>query len=271
MNETTTPAIAVRAEGVSKTFGSITKHRALDDVSVSFESGSLTGIVGESGSGKSTLARILVGLETPSAGRVSYGDHDLRSALKTAEGRKDMRRLVQFVGQDTTSSFDPRHTLREAVMYPAMNLLGLSRTAASERVDDVVRRLDLPAGLTDRYASQVSGGQRQRFALARALVVGPQMLICDEVVSALDVSAQAVVLNHLRHIAREFGTGLIFVSHGLPATAFVADDLIVMLHGRIVERGAVSEILENPEAEYTRRLLDSYRGPSTSDHEGVHA
>jgi ABC-type glutathione transport system ATPase component len=249
-------APAIRAEGIERAFG---KHRALDGVTLEFAAGSRTGIVGESGSGKSTLARIMVGLESTDAGAVFYGEHRLADELRTSTGRSRVRQMVQFVGQDTNSTFDARHTLGQSVAYPAQRLLGLSRDDAEDLARRTVQRLELNPDFLTRYPAQVSGGQRQRFALARALVVSPKMLICDEVVSALDVSAQAVVLNHLRHLNEEFGTGLIFVSHSLPATAFVAEDLVVMFNGQVVERGPVDRVIHSPEAPYTRALLNAYR------------
>jgi peptide/nickel transport system ATP-binding protein len=250
----------IRAEGISKSFGTITKHVAVKPLDIAFPAGSLTGIVGESGSGKSTLSRMLSGLAKPTTGAVFYNDVELSGALRRRESRLAMRKTVQFVGQDTTSTFDPRHTLRESLARPARNLLGWSRGAASDEVDEIVSKLGLPADLVDRLPHQVSGGQRQRMALARGLITRPEALICDEVVSALDVSVQAVVLNHLKRICRERGAALIFVSHGLPATAFVSDSVKVMLSGEIVEDGPVSSVLHTPAHPYTGSLLAAYGG-----------
>lgn len=248
----------IRAEAISKSFGTITKHVAVKTTDIAFAAGSMTGIVGESGSGKSTLSRMLSGLTKPTSGAVFYNDIELSAALRRRESRLEMRKIVQFVGQDTTSSFDPRHSLRESLARPARNLLGWSRAAASDEVDEIVSKLGLPAELVDRLPHEVSGGQRQRMALARGLIVRPEALICDEVVSALDVSVQAVVLNHLKQICRERGAALIFVSHGLPATAFVSDTVKVMLRGEIVEDGPVSEVLHRPAHAYTDSLLAAY-------------
>jgi peptide/nickel transport system ATP-binding protein len=165
-----------------------------------------------------------------------------------------------MVSQDTSSSFDPLKTLRTSVRTPVMRLLGLGRAEADAEVDRVMADLELPPVLADRYPQHVSGGQRQRFALARALVVRPSLLICDEVVSALDVSVQGSVLNMLRRYCAESGAGLVFVSHGLPATAFIADRIVVMRHGQIVEDGPTSEVLGQPAHEYSRQLLAAYRG-----------
>jgi ABC-type glutathione transport system ATPase component len=246
---------------VTKRFGGKRgKVTAVDDVSLEFDTNTMIGIVGESGSGKSTLARMMVGLETPSEGTITLNGRSITDLLAIQADRLEARRTVQFVGQDTTSSFDPRRNLRDAVRMPAMVLNGLSKSAADERVDETLELLGLSPAMADRMPGAVSGGQRQRFALARGLVVGPRLLVCDEVVSALDVSIQGSILNLLKKYCRENAAGLAFVSHGLPATAFIADKLIVMLRGQVVEQGSTSEILANPQHDYTRKLLHAYRG-----------
>jgi ABC-type glutathione transport system ATPase component len=250
------------ATGVVKEFGLRRgeRHTAVDGVSLTVESGQAVGIVGESGSGKSTLARIMAGIETPTAGTVFFNDVPIRSQLASRTDRINLRRHVQMVAQDTSSSFDPRKTLRNSVRTPAMRLLGLSRARANAEVERVMASLELPLMLADRYPSHVSGGQRQRFALARAIIVQPSLLICDEVVSALDVSVQGSVLNILRRYCTGSGAGLVFVSHGLPATAFVSDRILVMRHGKVVENGSTDAVIRRPSHDYTRQLLAAYRG-----------
>jgi ABC-type glutathione transport system ATPase component len=170
------------------------------------------------------------------------------------------RRRVQFVAQDTTSSFDPRRTLGDTLSRAARELLGANRADALALAGTTVRRLGLDAAMLERLPGQVSGGQRQRFSLARALIVNPHVLVCDEVVSALDVSVQGTILNLLCDIRDEFGTSIVFVSHGLPATAFIADELAVMYHGRLVEHGPTTQVVAAPEHEYTQRLLAAQAG-----------
>ncbi|MFB2583064.1 ABC transporter ATP-binding protein [Herbiconiux sp. P15] len=265
-NSQTSPGPALIATGVTKHFGSRKRFAALDDVSVSCEPSQLTGIVGESGSGKSTLARILVGLERASSGSMSYGDTEVQKLLASNTSRLAFRRDVQFIGQDTTSSFDPRQTLRESVLKPLVALRGDTPAAARHKASEVFDELGLPDALADRYPDQVSGGQRQRFSIARGLVVRPRFLLCDEVVSALDVSVQGKILNVIKRYCRDTGAGLVFVSHGLPATAFVADRIVVMHRGTIVESGATDDILRRPTHPYTRSLLDSYRSLGAATH-----
>lgn len=236
------------------------EHVAVDDVSLLLDSTSRLGIVGESGSGKSTLVRMLMGLETASSGSVEYQGRDVAS-LKKGELR-EFRRNVQLVAQDTSSSFDPRRTLRDGVRRPLLELMELSTKEADERVDQMLASLSIDPGLADRKPHQVSGGQRQRFSIARALVVGPKLIVCDEAVSALDVSVQGAVLNLLKDHCENSDSGLVFVSHGLPATAFICSELIVMYQGRIVEQGSVQQVIFASEHPYTQSLVDAYRTTS---------
>lgn len=244
-----------------KTFGAQKRgHRAVDDVSVTVDTRTSLGIVGESGSGKSTLVRMMCGLEKPTSGQVTYNGLSLPQMLSTPGGRREFRTNVQYVAQDSTSSFDPRRTLRDAVRLPAQRLLGMDRKEADERVNETLDALSLNIELAKRYPYEVSGGQRQRFSIARALVVRPRLLLCDEVVSALDVSVQGGILNMLSEYRADENCGVVFVSHGLPATAFIADELMVMRGGKVVERGTTDDVVENPKDAYTVQLLDAYRG-----------
>jgi ABC-type glutathione transport system ATPase component len=251
----------LEAVNVGRAFGSRrTSVVAVDGVDMRLsDHGTCTGIVGESGSGKSTLARMLAGLLPPSSGSITFNGKELRDVLSSRGGVTEYRRAVQFVGQDTTSSFDPRRTLRDSVRLPAQRLLGLGRASADEQVDRVIDALGLPPGYAERRPHQVSGGQRQRFALARGLIVQPRVLICDEVVSALDVSVQGAILNGLKRFCRSSGAAIAFVSHGIPATAFVSDDIAVMLAGRIVERGPTASIVDHAGHQYTRSLIAAHR------------
>jgi peptide/nickel transport system ATP-binding protein len=242
---------------VTRRFGR-TGHVALDGIDAAFGDGTRVGIVGESGSGKSTLARLAAALDRPTSGTIEFNGQPLAATLGTSFGRRDFRRAVQLVGQDTTSSFDPRRTLRDALRQPAVRLLGLDVAETDARIDALAAEFGLPDGAVDRRPTELSGGQRQRVSLARALIVGPRLLLCDEVVSALDVSVQGAILNAIKRYCVETGAGLVFVSHGLPATAFVAERMIVMYRGRIVEQGATHQVLTAPEHPYTRMLLAAH-------------
>ncbi|MET0317500.1 MAG: ATP-binding cassette domain-containing protein [Rhodococcus fascians] len=233
---------------------------AVNDISMKVTSASAIGIVGESGSGKSTLVRMMCGLLEPTDGTVAYNGAALPGVLSTRGGRREFRSRIQYVAQDTTSSFDPRRTLRDAVRLPAQRLLGMDTETANVRVDETLASLELDPSMADRYPAEVSGGQRQRFSIARALVVKPRILLCDEVVSALDVSVQGAILNMLKSYCAAEDCGLVFVSHGLPATAFIADDIVVMRSGVIVEQGTTDDVVERPQDPYTEQLLEAYRG-----------
>jgi ABC-type glutathione transport system ATPase component len=235
---------------------------ALGGVNAFVDSNTRMGIVGESGSGKSTLVRTMVGLETPTTGRVAFRGQNLQE-MGSAD-RREFRRAVQLIAQDTSSSFDPRRTLRDSVRRPAQNLLGADRRRADELVDETLALVGLSPPMADRKPHEVSGGQRQRFSIARALIVKPGVIICDEVVSAMDVSVQGTVLNLLKRYCASADAGLVFVSHGLPATAFVSETIAVMKDGLIVEQGPTHRILHECEHPYTQALLGAHRGQGAS-------
>ncbi|WP_433404646.1 ABC transporter ATP-binding protein [Streptomyces sp. CA-146814] len=214
-------------------FGSFT---AVDGVSLEVPRGSVTGLVGESGSGKSTLARAVAGL-TPYQGTVSG----------VARGR------VQMVFQDPYSSLNPRMSIGDAVAEG-------TRVPRAQRAAEVGRLLELvslPAAYTGKYPRELSGGQRQRVAIARALAAGPELLIADEITSALDVSVQGAVLNLLRELRGELGLTMLFISHNLAVVRYVCDAVAVMHHGRLVESGPVEGVIGAPRHAYTRTLLDA--------------
>ena len=252
----------VEVESVTKNFGIARangKQRpAVDGVSLTIDHTTRLGIVGESGSGKSTLARIIVGLETPTAGRVAY--RGLSVHHMTPRDMREFRKNVQMISQDTSSSFDPTRTLRDSVRRPAQELLGVDKPKADALVDETLALVGIAPWMVDRKPTDVSGGQRQRIAIARSLVVKPALILCDEVVSALDVSVQGTVLNLLKTYCDENEAGLIFVSHDLPATAFVSKDILVMRHGGRVEHGPVDDVINHSKNVYTKILIEAYLG-----------
>lgn len=251
-------SVEIKASALVKTYGSLFPNIAVDHVDLTITPGAAIGIVGESGSGKSTLARMLVGITKPTSGQILVNGTELSTALRSSRAAREVRSSVQYIQQDTMS-FNPRRTLRNSLRVPAKRLLGLSNRAADEQIDASLDMVGIDPLLADRYPAAVSGGQRQRFAIARAMVVQPSLLICDEVVSALDVSVQGSVLNQLKSYCRTTGAGIVFVSHGVPATCFISDELIVMNKGRIVEQGETMRVLDEATDDYTRRLLAAYR------------
>lgn len=252
----------VEVENVTKDFGNTRAHSkrgpAVDGVSLTIDHVTRLGVVGESGSGKSTLARIIVGLEAPTSGRVAYRGLDVHSM--TPGEMREFRKNVQMISQDTSSSFDPARTLRDSVRRPAQELLGVDKSKADALADETLAMVGIAPWVVDRKPTDVSGGQRQRIAIARSLIVKPAVILCDEVVSALDVSVQGTVLNLLKKYCDENEAGLIFVSHGLPATAFVSKDIVVMRNGVIVEQGSLEDVINHSRNLYTKTLIEAYKG-----------
>lgn len=256
-------AFLLEIDAATKEFGSRRRRfTAVQPLALSLDGTSRLGVIGESGSGKSTLARMIVGLERPTSGEIRYDGRTVGDWLSSRSARREFRRCVQYVAQDTSSSFDPRRTMFDAVATPLRFLCGVTdEREVRRRLHDVAVELSLDPSMYDRYPSQLSGGQRQRFSIARSLVVEPRLLICDEVVSALDVSVQGRVLNLLKRSVERHGMGLMFVAHGLPAVAFISSDLIVMRHGAVVERGPVDAVLGGASHPYTQELLAAYGEP----------
>jgi peptide/nickel transport system ATP-binding protein/oligopeptide transport system ATP-binding protein len=232
--------------------------KALDDVSLTLRTGSTLAVVGESGSGKSTLARCLLQLQPLDAGVVEFAGKNL-AALSGSDLRA-ARRHLQMVFQDPFASLNPRMKVGEIVAEGLhIHRLGTPATRR-ERVAQMLRRVGLQAGDLDKYPHQFSGGQRQRIGIARALVLEPKVVVCDEPVSALDVSIQAQILLLLKQLQQEMGLSYIFISHDLRVVRHVADDIMVMHRGRVVEQGGVAQIYADPQQEYTRNLLNSIPG-----------
>ncbi|MCB5189687.1 ATP-binding cassette domain-containing protein [Methylobacillus arboreus] len=238
-------------------FGS-SKTKALDDVSISLRAGSTLAVVGESGSGKSTLARCLLQLQPLDSGEVIFQGKNL-AGLSGHDLRQE-RRHLQMIFQDPFASLNPRMKVREIV---AEGLVIHEVGTASEQQDKVARMLErvgLSTADMNKYPHQFSGGQRQRIGIARALVLQPKVVVCDEPVSALDVSIQAQILLLLQSLQQEMDLSYIFISHDLRVVRHIADDIAVMYKGRIVEQGKVEEVYAAPTQDYTRNLLNSIPG-----------
>jgi oligopeptide transport system ATP-binding protein len=242
-----TAEIALDARGLTKRFGSFA---AVNDVSFTLPKGGSLGVVGESGSGKSTTARMLVGLETPTAGRVVFAGGPERS-------RKRSARRVQMIFQDPYHSFDPRMTIGQAVEEALRLHFGGTRSERRRRVAELLDQVGLSARQAEAYPRSLSGGQRQRAAIARAIGIKPEILVLDEAVAALDVSIQAQVLVLLDEIRADTGTSYVFVSHDLAVVRYITDDVIVMRQGKVVESGRTEQVLASPQHPYTRLLMDS--------------
>ena len=228
--------------------------RAVDDVSFDVAAGETLGIVGESGSGKSTLARAVLQLVRPAAGRVVLLGDDL--ARLSPRALRARRRDMQVVFQDPLGSLDPRMPVHEAVAEPLrVHARALTRGERQRRVDAALAQVGLAPNLANRYPHELSGGQCQRAAIARALVVRPRLLVCDEPVSALDVSIRAQVVNLLGDLQRELGLAMVFIAHDLAIVRHVAHRVLVMQGGRAVETADRDALYANPQHPYTRALL----------------
>lgn len=236
---------------------------ALRGVSLRVRRGATTAVIGESGSGKSTVAKIVLGLEKATSGRVLAGGRDI-DATSRAE-RSLLRRFSQPVFQDPYSSLNPMWSIERIVREP-LDVFGIgTRSARSRQVAEVLDQVALPASVRQRRPSELSGGQRQRVAIARALISEPELLICDEAVSALDVLVQEQILELLRRLQTDLGVSCLFITHDLAVVAHVADDVVVMKSGEVVEKGPVREVIERPQAEYTRTLLAAVPGIGVPD------
>jgi peptide/nickel transport system ATP-binding protein/oligopeptide transport system ATP-binding protein len=230
--------------------------KALDGVSFELRAGETLGIVGESGCGKTTLARTIVGLDRPTSGAVKFRGNDVHAA-RGAEA-KNLRRRIQIVLQDPYASLNPRRTLRDILIQPFQihaDVIPMSKRMA--RVSELVELVGLNPDHLDRYPFQFSGGQRQRIGIARALALEPQVIVCDEPVSALDVSIQAQVVNLLQRLQAELGLSYIFIAHDLSVVRHISDRIGVMYLGKVAELGERGAVYDTPSHPYTSALLSA--------------
>jgi ABC-type glutathione transport system ATPase component len=240
----------------------IRSTRVLHGVSLHVERGRTIGIVGESGSGKSTLAKTIVGLHRIASGSVVFDGIELASAPRTTMSA--LRRRVQYVPQDPFSSLNPRRTIGQT-LAEAIDPVGAGQRRHRARIVEALASVALGEEAIDRYPHEFSGGQRQRIAIARALVVDPDVIVADEITSALDVSTQAEILQLLGTLRRERNLTMLFISHNLAVVEELCDDVVVLLQGHIVEQGAITDVFAEPREAYTRRLLESVPGGAAFD------
>ncbi len=236
-------------------FGSPRSYlKAVDDVSFEIFEGETMGLVGESGCGKTTLGRTLLRLIEPTSGKIFFNGTDLTGRKK--EDLRSLRKDIQIIFQDPYSSLNPRLTIGSAIAEP-LKVHGLfdNEKTRKQKVIELLEKVDLRPEHFHRYPHQFSGGQRQRIVIARALALNPSFIVCDECVSALDVSVQAQVLNLLNELKKEFGFTIIFISHDLSVVRYISDRIMVMNKGKIVETGTADEIYHNPKSSYTQKLI----------------
>jgi peptide/nickel transport system ATP-binding protein len=245
--------VALPDRGRKPLFGRAPLVEILHDVDLSVAAGECLGIVGESGSGKSTLARTLLRLHRPLAGRIVFEGRDIAQL-----GERELRPLrarMQIVFQDSQSALNPRRRIGASVAEPLVSFGRASRREALRRAAGLLERAGLPREYAARYPHQLSGGQRQRVGIARAIALGPALVVADEIVSGLDVSVQAQILDLLRELRADTGMALVLISHDLSVVRTLCDRVMVMREGRILDSGRVETVFREPQHAYTRKLL----------------
>lgn len=251
-------ALDVPDMGHQVVLGRRRKLRILKGVSLSIARGETVGLVGESGSGKTSLGRSLLRLYEPSEGQLLFDGQDITHA--NAAALKPLRRRMQMIFQDPQSSLNPRHTIG-GIIATALKLHGLE--SGKPAIAAILERVGLPAAAMARYPHQLSGGQRQRVGIARAIALKPDFVVADEIVSGLDVSTQAQVLDLLKGLRAEMGLALAFISHDLSVVRNLCDRVVIMKGGEIVEEGKTAEVFAAPRTAFTRTLIDSIPLPET--------
>jgi ABC-type microcin C transport system duplicated ATPase subunit YejF len=245
--------------------------KVLHGVTIRIGRGETVGIVGESGSGKTTLGRALLRLINVEAGTIHFDDQDITSLPETA--MRPIRRRMQLIFQDPMASLNPRRTVRRIVLEPMLfHRVAANEADAEARARNIFERFNLPLTCLERYPHELSGGQRQRVCIARVALLAPDFVLADEIVSGLDVSTQAQVLNLLKELSRDLGLAMAFISHDLSVIRAVCNRVYVLRNGRIVEEGSCERVFAAPKDAYTRALLDaiplpkidsSWLGPTT--------
>ncbi|MDN6428437.1 MAG: ATP-binding cassette domain-containing protein [Propionibacterium sp.] len=252
-----TPEPLLRVRNLVKTFPARSRHAdpvlAVQDVSFDVPRGGTLAIVGESGSGKSTTGRAVLRLHEPTSGTVEFDGTDLLAL--DAPAMRAMRARLQIVFQDTYATLDPRWVVGRLLAEPLRLHTDMDRRQVRERIAEVLTMVGLDPDSAQRFPHEFSGGQRQRIGIARALLLNPELVVCDEAVSALDVSVQAQVLELMKDLQEELGLTYIFISHDLSVVESFADHVLVMSHGRVVEQGTTEDVFGNPRHPYTQALL----------------
>jgi peptide/nickel transport system ATP-binding protein len=231
------------------------KVKVLQDVSIKVPRGRTVAVVGESGSGKSTLARVVTGLLPPISGSISFAGQLLSTSLKTRP--KEVLRRIQMIYQMPDNALNPRQTVEEVIARPLEFYLGLKGARKDRRIGELMHMVEMSEDFLERLPGELSGGQKQRVCIARALAADPELIICDEITSALDQIVQEEILKLLIRLQRELGMTYIFITHDIATVRAIADEIVVMHRGKVVEQGLKSEVLTPPHAAYTERLLSS--------------
>jgi peptide/nickel transport system ATP-binding protein len=228
---------------------------AVDGISMEFERGKAYGLVGESGCGKSTTGKSIIGLEKITSGSIIYEGDNVTN--KRRDRTSSYNRDIQMIFQDAHSSLNPRKRVQEILAEPIRNFLKLTPQEESRKISEILAIVGMPEDAKLKYPHEFSGGQKQRLGIARAIATNPKLIICDEPVSALDLSVQAQVLNFMKDIQNEYGLSYLFISHDLGVVQHMCDEVFIMYKGRFVESGTKRDIYENPQHIYTKRLLSA--------------
>ena len=252
-NEDISTDIALRVHGVDASYGGSLK--VLDDVTVQLPRGRTVAVVGESGSGKSTLARVITGLLPPGKGEIYFNGKPLPKALK--DRNKDTLRRIQMIYQSADTALNPRQTIRDIIGRPLEFYLGISGAARDRKVGQLLEQIELDASYIDRLPGELSGGQKQRISIARALAAEPEIIICDEVTSALDQIVQEEILTLLMRLQTETNVSYLFITHDIATVRAISDEIVVMHQGRVVQQGPKTQVLNPPYPAYTELLLSS--------------
>ena len=233
-----------------------TARPVVKDVSLTLAQGEVIGIVGESGSGKTTLGRALLGLVKPTSGTIVFDGQDITRLDESA--LRPLRRRMQMIFQDPMASLNPRHTIQRILAGPLL-LHGVARNgrAAAAVASETLERVGLPLAALKRYPHELSGGQRQRVGIARAVMLKPDLLLADEIVSGLDVSTQAHVLRLIGDLGRDMGLAMVFISHDLSVIRAICDRVLVLQNGKVAEEGRCDDVFASPRSAYTRNLIDA--------------
>jgi peptide/nickel transport system ATP-binding protein len=236
--------------------------KAVDGISFEIRRGESVGLVGESGCGKSTTSMMVMRLLDPTSGSVVFGGEDIGNIPAKEFAGSPMRKRIQMVFQDPTESLNPRFTAARAIADPILRMSDIRGSGAVRaRCEELARQVGLPVELLDRFPHQLSGGQKARVGIARAIALSPELVILDEPTAALDVSVQAVVLNLLEDLKHQLGMSYLFVSHDLNVVRLLCDRVIVMRAGRIVEEGGAEAVMDSPKSDYTKELLAAIPHP----------
>ncbi|MBW2656334.1 MAG: ABC transporter ATP-binding protein, partial [Deltaproteobacteria bacterium] len=248
--------IVLEIENVSASYTGKETEKVLENIDLKIRRGRTVALVGESGSGKSTLARVITGLLPPLEGKVIYGGKELPPALKSR--KPETLRIMQMIYQMPDTALNPRQRVRDVIGRPLTFYFGMKGKEKDDRIRELLEKIELsPKKYKDRYPAELSGGEKQRVCIARALAAKPEMIICDEVTSALDQLVAEEILKLLQDLQNELSVSYLFITHDLATVKAISDEIVVMLQGKIVEQGLKKDILTPPHHEYTDLLLSS--------------